>query len=348
MVICSARILAGEKRHILLNYAIIGCGAIGARHAELAAGTGKLLAVCDIVEEKANNLAKKHQAKAYFDIGDLLKQEGAIQVIAICTPNGLHAEHSISALQAGFHVICEKPMALRTIDCTRMIEAAERAGKNLFIVKQNRFNPPVIAVKKMLDEGRLGRIYSVQVNCCWNRTAAYYRNSWHGSRDMDGGILYTQFSHFIDLLYWMMGNVQEATAFTSNFAHGGNIDFEDVGVASLKFKTGALGSLHFTINSHKKNMEGSITIVAEKGTVKIGGEYLNSLEYMSVDGEVLPILPQGNPSNNYGSYQGSMSNHDKMYSHVVDVLTKGQTNLFSGEEGLKTVEIIEKIYKAAK
>lgn len=336
-----------------MNFAIIGCGAIANRHAIQAAALGRLLAVCDIVEEKAGVLAAAYHAKPYTRIEDLLQAASSaapgerVDVIAVCTPNGLHAEHTILALKAGFHVICEKPMAIRSQDCENMIAAAAAAGRHLFIVKQNRFNPPVATVRSMLDEGRLGRIYSIQVNCCWNREPSYYRDSWHGTRAMDGGILYTQFSHFIDLLYWMAGDVKEVSAFTGNFSHRDQMEFEDAGVACLRFDSGAIGALHFTINSYQKNMEGSVTIVAEKGTVKIGGQYLNRLEYQQIEGGGITDIPSGNPPNEYGYYQGSMSNHDKMYGHVVDVITKAQPNQFSGYEGLKTVEIIEKIYSAA-
>lgn len=331
----------------MLNFAIIGCGAIGGRHAIQAGAFGKLQAVCDIVEERARGLGKKYDANVYNRIEDLLESEKGLDVLAVCTPNGLHGAHTILGLKAGLHVICEKPMALYSGDCREMIRESENAGKQLFIVKQNRFNPPVEAVKQMLDNGKLGRIYSVQVNCCWNRAAAYYINSWHGTRELDGGILFTQFSHFIDLLYWMIGDVKEVAAFRDNFSHKGIIAFEDTGVACLRFDNGALGSLHFTVNSYEKNMEGSVTIVAENGTVKIGGQYLNTLEYQQICGGGLVELASGNPPNDYGRYQGSMSNHDKMYRHVVDVIMKEAPNQFSGYEGLKTVEIIEKIYKAA-
>jgi predicted dehydrogenase len=238
-------------------------------------------------------------------------------------------------------------MAINVSDCGQMIRAGESAGKELFIVKQNRFNPPVLAVKELLAQNKLGTVYSVHLSCIWNRDASYYENTWRGRKDMDGGILYTQFSHFIDLLYWMFGDVQYVKAFTSNFSHQGIIEFEDAGVACLAFKSGALGSIHFTVNSYKKNMEGSLTIVAEKGTVKIGGEYLNKLEYQQTEAPAIENLPAGNSENDYGFYKGSMSNHHLVYQHVSDVLTKGINNQFGGDYGLKTIEIIEKIYRAA-
>ncbi len=174
---------------------------------------------------------------------ELLQKAKEVDVVAVCSPNGLHAQHTIAALQAGFHVLCEKPMALTVQDCGEMINAAERANKRLFIVKQNRFNPPIVAVKQLIEENRLGAIYSVQLNCFWNRNEEYYKNSWKGTKDMDGGTLFTQFSHFIDLLYWMIGDVKEAHGYAGNFGHKDMIEFEDTGVVSLRFYNGAIGTV---------------------------------------------------------------------------------------------------------
>lgn len=331
----------------MLNFGIVGCGKIGDRHAQQAANFGKLIAVCDVIRERSEALATRFGATCYDRLDDMLHEEKSLDVLAVCTPNGLHAVHSIRALTAGIHVLCEKPMALKAEDCLGMIRAAGQAGRELFVVKQNRFNPPVLAVRKLLDEGRLGRIYSVQVNGSWSRAADYYRDAWHGTRDLDGGILFTQFSHFIDLLYWLVGDVRAASAYVHNFHHPYLAAYDDAVVATLRFESGALGSLHFTTNSFGRNAEGSFMIAAETGTVKIGGQYLNTLEYAFVkDNGPIELRPQG-PANDYGGYRGSMSNHDKMYAHVVDVLTKGHPNRFSGTEGWKTVEIIEKIYKSA-
>jgi UDP-N-acetyl-2-amino-2-deoxyglucuronate dehydrogenase len=331
-----------------LGFAIIGCGRIAERHAEHITKNGKLLAVCDIVEEKADSLATRFSAKPYNNIDDLLANKEGIDVVSICTPNGLHPEHAIKALRAGLHVLCEKPMAISAHDCGEMIKEAEKANRRLFAIKQNRFNPPVAAVKEAIDKGILGRIYSIQLSCFWNRDKDYYKDSWKGTADLDGGTLYTQFSHFIDLLYWLVGDVKRAFALTGNFAHKGVIDFEDTGAVAIQFQNGTLGTINFTVNSYKKNMEGSLTIFAEKGTVKIGGQYLNELEYQCVEGFEFKNLPTGNKANNYGTYVGSMSNHDKVYENLVDVLLHGGAISTNSFEALKTVEIIEKIYASAK
>ncbi len=330
-----------------ISFGIVGCGRIAQRHAEHINNKGKLIAVCDTVKEKADAMASKYNAKAYYSIDDMLANEKAMEVISICSPNGLHAEHSIKGLKAGFHVLCEKPMALTAQDCGEMITAGERTNKRLFAIKQNRFNPPVEAVKKVIDDGKLGKIMSVQLSCFWNRNPDYYQNSWKGTKDLDGGTLYTQFSHFIDLLYWMVGDVKNVQAYTGNFAHQGIIEFEDTGVVILEFTNGAIGTVNYTVNSYNKNMEGSLTLFGEKGTVKIGGQYLNELEYQNIEGYKIENLPEGAKANNYGNYQGSMSNHDKVYDNLIEVLNNNATISTSSFEGLKTVEIIEKIYRSA-
>ena len=330
-----------------VKFAIIGCGRIAQRHAEHIDNNGVLTAVCDIDFKKAEELASKYNAKAYQHIDDLLAKE-QVDVVAICSPNGLHAVHSIKSLNAGFHVLCEKPMAINVNDCGEMIKAAEKNNKRLFAIKQNRYNPPVAAVKEAIDKGVFGKIHSIQLSCFWNRNPDYYVNSWKGTQELDGGTLYTQFSHFVDLLYWMIGDVKRAYALTGNFAHKGIIEFEDTGVVALEFHNGALGTINYTVNSYNKNMEGSLTIFGEKGTVKIGGQYLNELEYQNIEGFEFKDLPKGNTANNYGQYQGSMSNHDKVYENVVEVLTNNGIISTNSFEGLKTVEIIDKIYASAK
>lgn len=328
------------------KFAIIGCGRIAQRHAEQITPFGCLKAVCDVDIEKANLLGKIYGSNVYNDIESLLNTEKQLDVVCICTPNGLHAAHTIAALNAGINVLCEKPMAINSYDCGEMIKAAERNNKRLFVVKQNRYNPPVVAVKQAIEKGVLGKIYSVQLNCFWNRGNDYYNSDWKGTKALDGGTLFTQFSHFIDLLYWMVGDVKKVAAFMGNFAHKQSIEFEDTGVAALEFYSGALGTINFTVNSYRQNMEGSITIFAEHGTVKIGGQYLNILEYQHIEGLEIKKLPEGNKANHYGTYTGSMSNHDKVYQNLVDVLMNGAAVTTSSYEALKTVEIIEKIYAA--
>ena len=331
-----------------MKFGIIGCGRIAERHAKLIQSFGSLVAVCDIIEEKAKKLAAIYNATACNSEIDMLQHHPEIDIVAVCSPNGLHAIHTINSLNAGCHVICEKPMALNVDDCKKMISNAEKNNKKLFVVKQNRFNPPVEAVKQLIDEGRLGKIFNVQLNCFWNRNNEYYASTWKGSKSLDGGTLFTQFSHFIDLLYWLIGDIDEVVSYTANYHHKNIIEFEDTGVAIFKFTSGPIGAINFSINSFDKNMEGSLTVLGEKGIVKIGGEYLNKLEYQHIKDYEIKDLGTGNPANYYGTYSGSMSNHDRVYENVFEVLDKGKVFKNSSFDSLKTVEIINKIYSSAK
>ena len=328
------------------TFAIIGCGRIAKRHAEQINKVGKLVAVCDIILENAAELAKEYDAKMYLSIEDLLMIEREIDIVSICTPNGLHAEHCIKSLHAQKHVLCEKPLCISVSDAKKMIAAADDADKKLFVVKQNRYNPPVEAVKALLKDDKLGNILSFQVNCFWNRPHEYYSNTWRGSEKMDGGTLFTQFSHFIDLLFWFLGDVKEVKAITKNYEHP-LIEIEDTGVVLIEMMSGAIGTLNYTVNSFQKNMEGSFTIFGEKGTVKIGGQYLNELEYQCIDNTKIENLSAGKPANAYGFYQGSMSNHNKVYEHLLKAIEIPGYEFASALDGMKTVEIIEKIYAQA-
>lgn len=309
---------------------------------------GRIIAVCDVNEAAADALATKYGTRKYVAISSFLSNHPEMDVVAVCTPNGLHAEHAIAALEMGFNVLCEKPMALTARDCEEMITIARNHNRKLFVVKQNRFNPPVATLKKLLTEGKLGKVLSFQLNCFWNRGPQYYEDSWHGSAELDGGTLFTQFSHFIDLVYWLFGEVDRVHAVTANLAHIDMIDFEDTGAAILTMQNGAIGAINYTVNSFRKNMEGSLTVFGDRGTVKIGGQYLNLLEYQNISDYHIPQLVAGNPANNYGEYVGSMSNHDKVYENIAGVLRNEASMIINPEDGLKTVEIINRIYDSAR
>jgi UDP-N-acetyl-2-amino-2-deoxyglucuronate dehydrogenase len=330
------------------RFLLVGCGTIGERHAKLAAEKGVLVAVCDIDEKKAKSFSSKYDCYGYTSLKDMLLNEKA-DALLVCTPNGLHATHSISGLKAGLHVLCEKPMAISIADSKRMIGAAAKAKKHLLIVKQNRLNPPVAAVKTLLAKNKLGKIYSVQVNCFWNRPASYYQQSnWRGTKELDGGVLFTQFSHFIDLLYWFFGEVKTVKGFTANLAHQRLIEVEDTGVFSFVSSSGVPGTLHYSTNTKNKNYEGSITILAEKATIKIGGPYLNAIEYQEPILVDVTKLLAGNDANQYKGYQGSMNNHARVYDEFIQVIAGKQKKYVSGEEGMYSVKMIEQFYKAAK
>jgi predicted dehydrogenase len=305
-----------------------------------------LTAVADIQPEKALRLAEAYGARSYPSLEALLRA-GSPDVVVVCTPNYLHAPQSILALNAGAHVLCEKPMCLTTGEATAMIEAAALAGRHLFIVKQNRFNPPVQLLHQMISEGRLGRLHSFQINAIWNRPPDYYRQSdWHGKRHEDGGILFTQFSHFIDLLPWLFGPLAKVDAYRDNYSLPGLVEAEDTGVAILRMTSGVIGTLHYTVSAYSANVEGSLLVLGEKGTVRIGGQYLNELDYFRVEGVETPSLPLGRPSNDYGFYKGSMSNHDRVYNELIKALAAAPFDLPSATEAARTVGIIEMILAA--
>ncbi len=329
----------------MFEFAIVGCGRIAERHAENINRIAKLTAVCDVVKSRADDLAKKYNAKAYYNITDLLSNQKKLDVASVCTPNGLHAAHSIQCLHAGINVLCEKPLCIKTEDGNEMIAAAEKAKKKLFVVKSTRYNPALIQMKKLLEEGRLGSVYSFQLSCFWNRPSAYYYNTWKGSLQMDGGTLYTQFSHYIDVMYWLFGDVKVVQGIRKNYAHKQLIEFEDSGVVALEMQNGIMGTLNYSVNTFIKNMEVSLTVIAEKGTIKLGGEYMNEINYQLIEGLDFIEVSKSQEANDYGFYKGSMSNHDKVYENLLLAL-KDEKHLFTtAVEGLKTVSIIEKIYR---
>jgi predicted dehydrogenase len=331
-----------------LKIGIVGIGRIGQRHAKHVNNLAELVAVCDPREDIAKSVAKQYNCKYYLDLDDFLKSEKNLDLVSICTPNSFHAKHTIKALKMGNNVLCEKPMATTVKDCEEMINIAEQTNNRLFIVKQNRFNPPLQALKKAIDENKLGKIINVQLNCFWNRNEEYYKSSdWKGKKELDGGTLFTQFSHFIDLLYWLVGEVEEVKGYTDNFLHKELIEFEDTGVVALKFSNGALGTVNYTVNCYGKNMEGSLTIFGEKGTVKVGGQYLNVLEYQNIENYEIKLEDESS-QNKSGEYKGSMSNHGKLYENVIDVFNNKGKIVTSMFDGMKTVQIIEKIYKNAR
>lgn len=332
----------------MIHFAIVGFGHIGRRHAEHiqnnAAAT--LVAICDINPDVLHGFPER-DIPVYKCIEDLLANTAA-DVICVCTPNYLHAEHTVAVLASGRHAVVEKPMALSTAECDVMIEAARIYGKKIFAVKQNRYNPPVAAVKSLLREERLGKVLMLQVNCFWNRSDAYYAQSdWRGDKQKDGGCLFTQFSHFVDILYYLNGPVRQANGYLQNFMHRHNTDFEDTGSFVMEAENGAVINFNFSTCSFEKNMEGSITLIAERGTIKIGGQYLNTLEYQCLDGRQLPQINISAKENDYGLYKGSMSNHDKVIQNVIDVLENGDVIMTSATEGREVIHIIELMYAGA-
>lgn len=330
------------------NFAVVGCGNIGKRHCSILKNMqeAELVAVYDAVKERADNFAQEFNVKAYYDYAELLANN-EIDFVNICVPSGLHAEQCIKAAAAGKHIICEKPMALSVEDCDKMIEAAAKNNVKIFVVKQNRYNEPVQKLKEAIDKGKMGKIYLLTANILWNRNEEYYKEaSWRGTQALDGGALMNQSSHFVDLLNWLGGNVKSVYAKMDTISH--DIETDDTGIVILKFENGSLGNIIYTTCVYDKNMEGSITILGTKGTVKIGGQYLNKIEHWNVEGIPKPeIVEQINPNLYSGGYQGSAASHDKFFQNVIDVM-KGKTNsTVIGSDGKKAVEIILAAKKSA-
>lgn len=327
-----------------IRFAIIGYGHIGKRHAAVIRATpnAELIAICDA---NARTYADVTDAQVYVSIEELLRQHPEVDVINICSPNGLHATHALAALSANKHVIIEKPMALYTVDCDAIIAAAQQKQKHVFCVMQNRFSPPSVWIKELITSGRLGKIFMVQVNCFWNRDERYYTgDTWHGTADMDGGTLFTQFSHFIDTMLWLFGDIDHIQAQFADFNHQHLTQFEDSGTAQFTFASGALGTLQYSTAVYHTNFESSIRIIAENGTVCLGGQYMNEVTYCDIKDYVMPQLAPTAAPNNYGPYIGSAANHHFIIQNVMDVFSGKAPIATTAEEGRLVVHVIERIY----
>jgi predicted dehydrogenase len=329
-----------------VKFAVLGYGNIGKRHASIIDRNPEteLVAVCDI--KHGEHVGLNGEKIPFFNSLESLLESGPVfDVLSIATPNGLHADHALAAIKAKKHVVIEKPMALTKTDCEEIIFKALQANRHVFCIMQNRFSPPANWIKTLIESGKLGNIYMAQINCYWNRDQKYYRNSeWKGTNALDGGTLFTQFSHFIDMMYWLFGDISDVQAIFRNFNHQHVTEFEDSGIVSFKFANNGIGCINFSTAVWDRNMESSVTIIAENGTVKISGQYMNEVEYCHVKDYSMPVLPPTNPPNDYGSYTGSASNHEYVFENVVDVL-KGRTFIKTNAlEGYKVVNIIEQIY----
>jgi UDP-N-acetyl-2-amino-2-deoxyglucuronate dehydrogenase len=338
-----------------IKFAVIGCGHIGKRHASMIEGNDdfELVALCDIKPKEELGLANFKEVTFFNSIDALIRSRIEIDAVAIASPNGYHQEQALQVLENNWHVVVEKPMALTKAGCEQIIFKALQKRKQVFCVMQNRYSPPSVWLKEILNQGILGKIFMVQINCYWNRDDRYYKTdprsgsptTWHGTKALDGGTLFTQFSHFIDLMYWYFGDITNINAKFNDFAHRKSTEFEDSGFVSFDFVNGGMGTLNYSTAVWDKNLESSITIVAEYGSVKVGGQYMNEVEYCHINNYTMPKLAECNPPNDYGPYKGSAANHHYVYENVSDVLHQKGTITTNALEGLKVVEIIENIYK---
>jgi UDP-N-acetyl-2-amino-2-deoxyglucuronate dehydrogenase len=335
-----------------LKFTVIGLGHIGKRHAAIINTIPN--AELKIVVRKSEEVRMKSEelppdSKHLTLNSSLLPLNSSLlplnSIAAICTPNYLHCAQAIEWMQKGYDVIIEKPMGLNAEECREVIEVARILNRKVFCVMQNRYSPPSKWLKELIGSGRLGKIYSVQVNCLWNRNMAYYvQSKWKGKLAQDGGTLFTQFSHFVDTVLWIFGDIKPTYARFHNFNHP-EIEFEDSGYFDFEILSGGVGTFTYSTSAHEQNLESSITILAEHGSVKVGGQYMDEVLACNVKDYTMPSLSPTLPPNDYGTYKGSASNHAFVYANVVDVLNENAKIDCTPEEGLRVVEVIEEVYK---
>ncbi len=330
-----------------IRLALVGCGRISANHfgaIEKHADRVELVDVCDVDGVALQKAVERSGAKGHSNLTDMLEHSEADLVI-LSTPSGLHPEQTIQIAKAGKHVMTEKPMATRWSDGVRMVKACDEANVRLFVVKQNRRNATLQMLKQAVEQGRFGKIYSVAVNVFWTRPQEYYDSAkWRGTWEFDGGAFMNQASHYVDLLDWLIGPVESVMAYTATLAR--NIEVEDSGVAALRWRSGAMGTLNVTMLAYPKNMEGSITILGEKGTVRIGGVAVNEIQHWEFadtheDDEKIKNA-------NYETTSVYGFGHPLYYDNVIRTLRGEAEPETDGREGLKSLELLIAMYLSAR
>ena len=331
-----------------IKMGFIGCGRISAKNFDgikQHSDDIEMVAVCDVDAEKANNAAKEFGAKAYTDIKTMFASED-LDLVTVATPNGLHPKHVMMVADAGVHVITEKPMAIIWEDGVKINDYCKAKGVQLFVIHQNRFNDTVQEVLKAVEAGRFGQIYMITSNVFWTRPQSYYdkEGAWHGTKDLDGGAFLTQASHYVDLVQWLAGSSKPKSVYANLKTLARNIETEDTGIANFEWKNGILGSMNMTMLTYPKNYEGSVTILGEKGTVKIGGVAMNAIEHW----EFADAQPHDEEIRN-ASYDTSSVygfGHVRYYEDVVKVFRGKKQPLIDGDEGLKSLLLLDAIYRS--
>jgi UDP-N-acetyl-2-amino-2-deoxyglucuronate dehydrogenase len=329
-----------------IRFAVVGCGRISANHFEALEKHrehAELVAVCDTNPEALKAATSKRDVPGYSSLEDLLAKSNA-DVAILCTPSGLHSFQAIQAAAAGKHVVCEKPMATHFEDGLRMVEACSKAGVRLFVVKQNRRNPTLQLLKSAVEQNRFGKIYLVNINVFWTRPQSYYEQAkWRGTWALDGGAFMNQASHYVDLLDWLIGPIETVHSFTATLAR--KIEAEDTGVATFRWRSGALGSMNVTMLTYPNNLEGSITILGERGTVRIGGVAVNEIqqwefsEKKSEDDQVKTASYETTSVYGHG--------HPLYYENVIKTFRGLSEPETDGREGLRSLEVLAAIYRSA-
>jgi UDP-N-acetyl-2-amino-2-deoxyglucuronate dehydrogenase len=330
----------------LVRVALLGCGRISQTHFDAIRDVDdlELAAVCDTIEERAREAGSRNDVPWFTSYAKMLA-DVPCEAVAICTPSGLHPPHGIQAARAGKHVICEKPMAITLSAADELVHACDEQGVHLFVVKQNRLNPAVQLVKRALDRGRFGRLYLANTTVRWTRPQEYYDQApWRGTWEFDGGAFMNQASHYVDLIQWLAGPVESVIAKTATLAR--RIETEDTGIAVLRFRSGALGVIEVTMLTYPKNLEGSLTLLGEKGTVRIGGTAVNRVEHWAFadrdDDDDLVAQAATNPASVYGF------GHTGYYRNVLAVLRGEAMPETDGRAGRKSLELILGIYESAR
>ncbi len=316
-----------------MKVGIVGLGHIGKKH-QAAAALVPSVEIIAGVDKQASTMSK--QQAVYGSIDEMISAHPDIDVIAICTPNGLHAKQALHCLEQGKHVICEKPMTTNKQDAEALINASLHSGKYVFCVMQNRNSPISQWLKELIINGTLGEIYSIQMCCAWNRDERYYTpDSWHGSQALDGGTLFTQFAHYIDTLYWLFKDLKITGGTFNNFNHEGLIEFEDTGMFSFEFGQRGQGQFFYTTAVWDKNFESTMSIIGQNGTIKVGGQYMNEVQYCHIKDYEMPSLASSD----------NIQNLSNIYKNAYDVLNAKEQVMTNAMDGLKVVELIENIYK---
>lgn len=331
-----------------LKFAVVGCGRVSGNHvAALASGhiPAELVAVCDVVEEKARSKGERLRVPHYTDYHEMMKRHPELDAVDIATPTGYHAQHVVDLARYGKHIVVEKPMALRVSDCDAMIDACRKNGCRLFVVKQNRFNRAVQAARRALEEGRFGKMVLGTVRVRWTRDQKYYeQDDWHGTWALDGGVMSQQASHHLDLLQWFMGPVDTMQCQTATRLM--DIEVEDTAVAMMKFTSGALGAFEATVATRPKDMEGSLSLLGEKGSVMIGGHAVNRiLHWQFVDPRPEDAQMMDEHSQEVPNVYGH--GHLPYLANVVEAITQNKPGLVEAPEGKKNIEILTALYESA-
>lgn len=329
-----------------IKIAVLGYGHIGKRHVDVILNNSEfeLVAVIESVLIESALLAEIG-IPVFIDLSAFFSADLRVSFVAICTPNGLHFEHAKLILQQNINVIIEKPITIESKHADILTDIANKQNLKIFPVMQNRFSPPALWLKDLLDSKKLGKIFMVQVSCYWNRDDRYYaKNCWRGTKDLDGGSLYTQFSHYLDILFWLFGHITNIVSKLQDFNHEELTEFEDSGIITFDFKSGGIGSFNFSTSVWQENLESSITIIAEYGSVKVGGQYMEQVEKCLIKDYDLPELAQTNECNDYGTYKGSAQNHHLLYENIADMLNRNVKLRTQLDESVKLIEVIEQIY----